>query len=630
MTERSRAGVYGAPGPDVADGYDRESVHVEMGDGCRIAVDILHPTSGGERLGGARPTVLHATPYRRSFTITGRGKMVARYAEACRELGLGPGDLVTQYEARPVARDLIHQGYNFVSMDLRGTGASFGAEYQDNWLAGHDIAEIVEWVTAQAWAGPKVGMVGISYEGMVQLAAACFAPPGLVCIAPQYPGHYSCLMDGGVALTSFVRTWETMHRGQSANEPAMPVDGPDGERLRDEAEAERSPGRYDWIGHFLDADPAAVTEMTTWDPYMAVRERSDVGLGEVQADVFSTHQLLNESGVAIYLSTGWWDLTFPGRIIDLYNRLTGPKKLLLGPWNHGQGGDPELLRWFDHWLRDEPNGVMGEPPVLFAATEPSGTVTWKSAPAFPLPEAPHRAFHLADDGVLAPTPTSDTSHVTYAVDPGVSLGPLTRHSFYVDDLYINTIDLDARAERCLSFTTAALETDIEITGWPALELELSTTSDCGAVLVTLEHLTAQGDSAQLTEGFLNLAHRQLGHDPTGHSGPITHSSLKHDLLPVTPGQAMAVNIELYPVSAILRAGDRLRITIAGADADNMTVPDTGADASLAVTLGGEHASRLMLPIVNPHMAPTTTVMPGAFVGEHAKFAYRRPQDPPRT
>ena len=125
---------------DLADGYERESVYVAMQDGCRIAVDVLHPAKGGQRLDGALPTVLHATPYRRSFVITGLAKAPAVYQEQLADLQ--PGDLVTQYEERPIARALIHRGYNFVSMDLRGTGASFGAEFADNWRAGHDIDEL--------------------------------------------------------------------------------------------------------------------------------------------------------------------------------------------------------------------------------------------------------------------------------------------------------------------------------------------------------------------------------------------------------------------------------------------------------------------------------------------------------
>ena len=166
---------------DLADGYERESVYVAMQDGCRIAVDVLHPAKGGQRLDGALPTVLHATPYRRSFVITGLAKSAAVYQEQLADLK--PGDLVTQYEERPIARELIHRGYNFVSMDLRGTGASFGAEFADSWRAGHDIAQVVEWIAAQPWATSRVGMVGISYEGMVQFHTAAFAPPALACLS---------------------------------------------------------------------------------------------------------------------------------------------------------------------------------------------------------------------------------------------------------------------------------------------------------------------------------------------------------------------------------------------------------------------------------------------------------------
>ena len=69
---------------------------------------------------------------------------------------------------------------------------------------------------------------------------------------------------------------------------------------------------------------------------------------------------------------------------------------------------------------------------------------------------------------------------------------------------------------------------------------------------------------------------------------------------------MAIRFELYPSSCIVRAGDRIRLTLAGADADNLVVPTIGDMAMLRVTLDGDRASRLLLPIVNPHLPPTAT------------------------
>ena len=623
--------------PAVADGYERESVYVEMQDGCRIAVDVLHPAQDGQRLDGEFPTVLHATPYRRSFVITGLAKAPAVYQEQLADLQ--PGDLVTQYEERPIARELIHRGYNFVSMDLRGTGASFGAEFADSWRSGHDIAQVVEWIAAQPWATSRVGMVGISFEGMVQFHTAAFAPPALACIAPQYPGLPQCMFDGGLAIASFVRTWERAHKGLSENEPSAPVDGSDGETLRAEAQAERSPDAYAMMEAVSAMEPRQVTQLAVADLAESTAERTDLGLaGAVGLWFTSAHAQVNAANVPTYLVTGWWDLTFPGYLIDFFNRLTSEKKLLMGAWNHGQGGDSELLRWFDHWLKDVQNGVMDEPPVHFETSEPSGSTVWKSAPRLPLPEAQPRTFYLSseasgtiasvNDGSLSQAAAPEPAEAKYDVDHGVSLGMLNRHSYYMDDVFIDTVDLVARGRRCLTFTTPPLEAGVEITGAPAVDLEIATTADRGAIVATLEQVQADGSVAYLTEGFLNFAHRRTGDAETGHDGPFWHRYLSSDLLPVRPGERMAIRFELYPISCIVRAGDRIRLTLAGADADNLVVPTIGDTATLRVTLDGDRASRLLLPIVNPHLAPTATVVEGAFDATDEGFAFRRPQDPP--
>lgn len=623
----SRLGRYEAPAPEAADGYARESLYVTMEDGCRIAVDALHPTLGGERLTEPAPTVLHATPYRRAFHISAESSgTAARYAEQLR--GMEPGELVTQYEERPIARELIHQGYHFVSVDIRGTGASFGAEYGDSWRAGRDLAAVVDWICEQDWSSGKVGMVGISYEGMMQFFTAAFRPEGLKCIAPQYPGLSQCYVDGGLAISSFARVWERLHKGMSEHEPSAPVDGPDGEDLRGEAEAERSPDSYRWVETFSEMDPRDVTLMSSYDGLLRRRDRADLGLGEVASGWSDSCDLINASGVPVYLVTGWWDLTFPGYLIDAFNRLTVPKKLIVGPWNHGQGGDPELLRWFDYWLKGVENGVAAEPPVHYGVSDPSGATEWKAAPRLPLPEAQYRARWLHPEGGLSESQPQDGAAMGYAVDHEVSLGIMGRHSYYVDDLYLNTADLDARAERCLTFTSEPLEADLEIVGWPALELEVSTDSDRGAVVATLEQIGEDGGAAYLSEGFINFAHRRAVTDPGGHEGPVWHSWSKADLAPVAPGAPMDVRLELYPIACRVRAGERLRLTLAGADADNLVVPTIGDSATLTFTIGGERGSRLLLPIVNGALAPTATSVPGAFNGGNDGFAFRRPGDPP--
>ena len=634
----SMLGRYVPPAPDIADGYDRESRYLTVNDGCRIALDILHPAAAGKRLDGPRPTVLHATPYRRAWLRSESSRTAARYEQAL--AGIEPGQLVTQYETRPLATALIHQGYNFVSLDLRGTGASFGASYIDSWRAGLDIAQGIDWIVDQPWATDKVGMVGISYEGMAQFFTAAFAPAGLACIVPQYPGLPQCYVDGGLAISGFARTWEALHKGISEDEPSAPVDGPDAQQLRADAEAERDPSRYDWVETFARMDPRDVTRMAAHDGILRERDRSDIGLPPVASGWIGAHDLLNAAAIPTYIVTGWWDLTFPGFLIDAFNRLTVPKKLIVGPWNHGQAGDPEALRWLDHWLKGIDNGVTDEPPVHYATSEPNGAQTWSSAPRLPLPEAQARSLYLSaapsatidsvHDGTLAATPTASAESVDYAVDHDVSLGLLTRHTFYTDDLYITTPDLVARGERCLTFTGAPLPDDIEIVGTPALELQLATTSDRGAIVATLEQISADGGVAYLSEGFLNFEHRRTADAPLGHAGPVWHSWSKADLMPVVPGRPMDLRLELYPIACKIRAGDRIRLTLAAADADNLIVPTTGDQATLTLTLGGEHPANIQLPIVNSNVAPTAQPIEHAFAGTPKSHAFRRPQDTPPT
>ena len=91
---------------------------------------------------------------------------------------------------------------------------------------------------------------------------------------------------------------------------------------------------------------------------------------------------------------------------------------------------------------------------------------------------------------------------------------------------------------------------------------------------------------------------------------------------------MDIQVEMYPVSAIVRAGQRIRLTIAAADADNLVVPTQGDEATLTITIGGERASRLILPTVNESVTPTAQIVEGGFNGESGGFAFRRPEDAP--
>ena len=70
-----------------------------------------------------------------------------------------------------------------------------------------------------------------------------------------------------------------------------------------------------------------------------------------------------------------------------------------------------------------------------------------------------------------------------------------------------------------------------------------------------------------------------------------------DALPLTPGQVERIRIPLLPVGWFFSAGSRIRLSIAGADADHCGQVPHGRPPLLTVMFGGHQASVFELPLV---------------------------------
>ena len=127
-------------------------VKVAMRDGVKLSTDLYLP----EGPAGTRyPAILLRTPYDNN-------------AEANVKDGL--------YFAM--------RGYAVVVQDTRGRYDSEGEWFPARNEA-RDGYDTIEWIARQAWSDGKVGMVGSSYLGIVQLLAATETPPHLTCIFPR-------------------------------------------------------------------------------------------------------------------------------------------------------------------------------------------------------------------------------------------------------------------------------------------------------------------------------------------------------------------------------------------------------------------------------------------------------------
>ena len=111
------------------------------------------------------------------------------------------------------------------------------------------------------------------------------------------------------------------------------------------------------------------------------------------------------------------------------------------------------------------------------------------------------------------------------------------------------------------------------------------------------------EDTPLTRGWLRASHRKL--DPA-RSEPWRPWHSHDDVQPLTPGETVTLDVEIWPTSIVVPAGWRLVLTLAGRDFEyevrGRMLHDDPADRPAAVfggvttiRTGGDTASYLLLP-----------------------------------
>ena len=143
------------------------------------------------------PTMLHQTRYWRSVDY--------RWPLSLIKETLPRGHIGTY------AKRFIANGYAWVDVDVRGSGASFGNRpYAYTPREIKDGAEVVDWILRQPWSNGKVGAIGISYGGAAAEMLLVNQHPAVKAVAPLFSGfdlYPELAFPGGIHLTWFTRTW---------------------------------------------------------------------------------------------------------------------------------------------------------------------------------------------------------------------------------------------------------------------------------------------------------------------------------------------------------------------------------------------------------------------------------------
>jgi len=557
-----------------------ESVYLVMSDGVRIAVDVHVPQNypGGDPL----PTVLEMTRYWRS-----------RGAEIPYTIRRG-----------------LQRGFVWVVIDERGTGASFGewpAPLTDRAL--QDGREVIDWIVEQPWSNGRVGATGVSFPGMAVHQLAAMGHPALKAIIPMsdsYDLYEDLIFPGGVFNEAFLQGW---------SDAVFALDRNSSLELGGES-WNQTPVDSDPTGQILDQAIAGhAGNLNTFEALQHITFRDDPSTAGFTLGDISTQSRaaeLDETGVEIYQWGSWLDGGSADGVIRGFMESTGPRRAAIGSWTHDLSGNAftgdgdrwtarpsfgaqweEALNFFDDLLRK--NKPLQDRILRYYTM---GEGRWKATSTWPVPGMVTETLYLGDKGSLSSSPPGTTAgedryEVDFAVTSAVEprwLGPLFADTWY-PDRRVRDLSL-------LVYESSPLAENMEVTGYPVIHLNLSSTHSDGAFIVYLESVSPTGTVTYVTEGILRGIHRRVVEEPSAWKRPIPyHSYLAADAQPLAPGEIFELAIGMEPTSFLFKEGHRIRIAIAGHDASAFRRIPAAGTPILRVQRNSRHPSFIELPVI---------------------------------
>lgn len=540
------------PGADIQPVEHLGTFDVATRDGVPLSTDVYLP--GGRK--GPVPAILIRTPY---------GK----------EAG-------TECYIR-----FVQRGYAVVIQDVRGRGGS-GGEFIPNYYEVEDGDDTLNWIAAQAWSTQKVGMIGASYLGYVQWAAAASGNPylhALVSISCAGSAFVDVPRRGG-CFTSGMLAWAFAVSQKAMRPDLMLRDDwedvlnirPLG-RIAEQALGHSIPFLDEWFRH-PDCD-------SFW-------KRSDWQARSSGAEI------------PALIMSGWFDDNGMGttQALELVHGFPAEKrKVILGPWIHSANTmydvhgvpmgvcalrydlDLIFLQWFDSHLKGADNGIGDTPRVEYYTL---GQDRWKTAENWPVPSCRPIALYLDGDGQLSFAPAEREGADSYDYDPrdpSTNIIDMSENELEVPEDYTRE---EERAD-VLCYTTPPLERDLTVTGELRVELYISSDAVDTDFVVRVTDVDGSGRSIKLADGMMGAKYRE------GFKTPVF----------MEPGKTYPLLIRTTKLSNTFRKGHCIRLTITSS-AKNFIFPNSntygGFDSAETVVArntihhGGAFPSKVTLMI----------------------------------
>lgn len=501
-----------------------KDVKVKMRDGVKIGARIYRPVEKGKY-----PALFAASPYQYETD------------------SIPHSTLFLWREVGPVEWYVSH-GYVYVHMDVRGSGNSQGDYEYLGPKEQKDYVEMIEWVARQSWCDGNVGGIGQSYYAWSQWFMGVQAPPSLKCIAP-YDGAVDMYRDvgyhGGV-YGDFLNWWyNLMMRPNNAHRAA---NAKTGNRMKPDL-------AWDF------------TMRQTYDKWWQARSAHE-HLKDIKIPVLSIgHQ-------------GKMGLHERGNIIG-YEEVSGPKKLILtGAKDAFEAHDlfdkievheDWMKPFYDRYLKGIDNGYEKNTPNVQLFMR--GSNRWLKEDHWPLKRAAMTPYYLRSGQSGSVNSLNDGMLSTEA--PGADEGG-TNYSYPDPKWHFGVAALGPQGPdpvaRNLTFTTPALDKDVDIAGPIIFEAWLSSTNIDTDIFVKLSDQSPQAaeDRAKglqpasliVAKGWLRASHREKDKQRSTKLRPFyTHQNPEE----IKPGKIYTLEVEVWPAAHTFRKGHRIRLDLAIGD-----------------------------------------------------------------
>jgi len=590
--------LFAEPVEPLYKGAQCRSQYLTMRDGTPIAIDVMLPA--GLEKGTRIPVIMIMARYWRSMEL--------RVPDQPNKAWIGPREPIGDY--------LIPRGFGMVVVDGRGTGASGGVS-RHPWTPEElaDYGEVAAWAAAQEWCNGNIGAVGISYEGSTAQYLLASGVKGVKSAAPmeyEFDVYTDVALPGGIFNQAFINQWNASNKRLDNNQMSSlfpwtarlfvkgvrPVDADRKTRAMLKqaiSEHQANTDVYEAMRHIISRDDAFGSTGATLDDF----------------SVFSHRKAIEASGGAMLVWGSWLDATTADTVIRSFNTLSNPQIGIIGAWKHEMTahgspyqkpkGKPNPLqeqqwaavtRFFEQTLKNE-QPQQGK--TLFYYT--LGAEEWKQTDQFPLPNTDMQTWYFQAERGLAPEIPHDEGVDRYTVDFEATTGLTNRwHTQMARPLvYPDRAKAD---QRLLTYTSAPVERDMEITGYPVVTLYVSSSEDDGAFFVYLEDVDEKGVVRYVTEGQLRGIHRQLASESAPYwTGMLYRTFKRADVCPLPRGEMVELTFGLQPTSVLIQRGHRIRVAIAGADQDTFArIPERGTP-TLEIARNRQMASHIRLPVV---------------------------------